>query len=186
MPELADGIVQTVEAIKSQKKCQVYPKMAEDLTPADKLKQAIESDIQQLCSSKKAGSEKVFAILEYLVTEERTLVYLLCLQDDDEHILVHLSNNCEPENSQCLEYLNSSLKAGLGKQPEVFYEQPRHQFAFNNIDIFAYVWLINVYELGLPAREALMCLLYNEVAFVVELMRGLEEGGEEGDMLDNE
>ena len=173
-PELAEGLMETVEAIMKEKGVQAIPKMAEATTPAAQLPGAIKADLEELKAANE-GSEKVFSVLEYCPTEEDKLIYYICLQDAEPAIVMHLSSNKEPENSQGIEVIKTCLP-----DAKFYFEHARHQFASNNIDIFLYTWLVQVYEVGLSAIDALRVCIYNEAPFVSEFMNGQEMGEEEG------
>jgi hypothetical protein len=179
-PELADGLMQTVEAIVAEKKCQVIPKLAEKVTQPAEVEDAISEDLKQLNELRKT-SDKVFAVLEYLFTEEgdQKLLYFMALQKDEPDVVMYLGLNQEPENKKCLGIIETSLSRASGQKPKIMYEHHRHQFSTDNVDIFTYCWPILVYEMNLKADDALRCLVYNELAFVSELMQGMMAGDEE-------
>lgn len=179
-PELADGLMQTVEAIISEKKCQVIPKLAEKVTPPEEVEDALIEDLKQLNDLRKS-SDKVFSVLEYLLNEEgdKKLLYFIALQHDDPDVVMYLGVNDESQNKKCLSLIETTLQRASGKPPQILYEHHRHQFATDNVDIFAYCWPILVYEVSLQPDDALRCLVYNEQVFVNELMQGLMGGEEE-------
>lgn len=179
-PELADGLMQTVEAIIAEKKCQVVPKLAEKITQPDEIEDSLNADLKELNDLRKT-SDKVFAVLEYLMSEEENhkCLYFLALQKGSPDVVMYLGLNPQVENKKCLDIIESSLQKANGKKPQIMYEHHRHQFSTDNVDIFVYCWPILVYEMNLQADDALRCLVYNDLAFVSELMQGLMAGDEE-------
>lgn len=180
MPEIAEGLLETAQQIKIHKNCEILPKLAETLTNPAELNEVIKADIAELTEIGKSA-DRVLSVLEYMFNEESTqkIVLFLALQKDEPNLLMYLSDNTEPFNSQALAVVKSELKASSGSYPDIFIENARHQFATDKIDIFCFTWSIMIYEEQLSAVDALRCMMYNETPFVNELMQGMMAGEEE-------
>jgi hypothetical protein len=187
MPELANGLLQTAEIIKQEKMIDILPKLAEEVTLPSKLADTVKADLEMLKESRQENS-KVFTVLEYLFNEEgdQKVVIFMALQNNEPDVVMYLSENTEPYNTQCLDLLKPALKRDSGKEPSIFIENPRHTFATDRIDLFCCTWAILVVEVQLSAVNALRCLMYNELPFVNELMQGLMAGEEEGEVNPND
>ena len=177
-PDILQGIMAIVQMNMAKHNIQVIVNTAEAITPANELQEKIEKDFEELVELKSSAT-KVFAVLEYCTSETQKLLYYMLLQDDEPSIVLYLDTNCEPENFKGLSVLESNLKKS-GMPYTVHFEHSRHQFIQNNIDVFVYTWLIQVCETGLSGIDALRILVYNELAFVNEIMQAeLEGDGEE-------
>lgn len=150
------------------------------MTQPDEIEENLTNDLKELNDLRKS-SDIVFSVLEYVLSEEENqkCLYFLALQKGSPDVVMYLGLNPQAENKKCLDIIDTSLQKANGKKPQIMYEHHRHQFSTDNVDIFVYCWPILVYEMNLQADDALRCLVYNDLAFVSELMQGLMAGDEE-------
>ena len=180
-PEIGESLMTNAENLMRQECIQVIPKLSEQFFDAEEISQLIRADLAELYEASE-GSEKVFSVLEYCVSETERFVYYLCLQDSEPPILMYLTANKEPENQDFIDILKKNI-SGL----EVFSHTARHQFCSAHIDIFLFAWFIQSCELEPPsALESLKLLAYNEAAVVRILSNDMnpDEGVEGGDIDD--